>query len=78
MLFRSANREAEQRERRAELGEAVAGLPAGQRQAVELLKLKEMSLAEASQASGKSIAALKVNVHRAILALRTRMRRDAE
>jgi RNA polymerase sigma-70 factor, ECF subfamily len=55
------------------LGEAIAGLTAPQREAIELLKLQELSLAEASARSGKSIAALKVNVHRAIKALRQRL-----
>lgn len=55
------------------LGEAIAGLTPPQREAIELLKLKELSLAEASSLSGKSIAALKVNVHRAIKALRQRL-----
>jgi len=53
----------------AVLAEAIAGLPPGQRQAVELLRLKEMSLAEASEASGQSVGALKVSLHRAIRAL---------
>jgi RNA polymerase sigma factor (sigma-70 family) len=52
---------------------AIAGLPEGQKEAVRLLKLQEMTLNEASRASGKSIAALKVNVHRALRALRARM-----
>ncbi len=55
------------------LGPALAALPPGQREAVELLKLREMSLKEASRASGKSVAALKVNVHRALKALRARL-----
>jgi RNA polymerase sigma-70 factor (ECF subfamily) len=55
------------------LGDAIAGLTPPQRQAVELLKLRELSLAEASAASGRSIAALKVNVHRAIKSLRKRL-----
>ncbi len=53
-----------------ELGRALARLPPRQRQAVELLRLKEMSLKEASAASGMSIAALKVSMHRAMKALR--------
>lgn len=56
------------------LNEAIAGLPQQQREAVELLKLREMSLAEASRVSGKSVAALKVNVHRAIKSLRLRLK----
>ncbi len=55
------------------LGEAIATLPPQQREAVELLKLKEMSLAEASAASGRPVGALKVNVHRAIKSLRARL-----
>jgi RNA polymerase sigma factor (sigma-70 family) len=58
------------------LSEAIAGLPEQQREAIELLKLREMSLAEASKASGRSIAALKVNVHRAIKSLRKRLTGD--
>ena len=44
------------------------------REAIELVKLREMSLDEASRASGKSVAALKVNVHRALKALRARLK----
>jgi RNA polymerase sigma factor (sigma-70 family) len=71
-----ANRDIEARERAVGLGGAIANLPAGQREAVELLRLRELSLAEASQASGKSIGALKVNMHRAIKTLRRRLRGD--
>lgn len=56
------------------LSDAIAALPPQQREAVELLKLREMSLAEASSVSGRSVAALKVNVHRAIKSLRKRMK----
>ena len=49
---------------------AMAALPEGQRQAVELLKLKGLSLEEASAATGKSVTALKVTVHRALKAMR--------
>jgi RNA polymerase sigma-70 factor (ECF subfamily) len=52
------------------LREAVENLPAGQRQAIQLLKLKEMSLKEAAAASGMSVAALKVAAHRALKRLR--------
>ena len=68
-----ANREIEVRERVAALGSAMASLPPGQREALELLKLRELSLAEASRASGKSVASLKVSVHRAIRALRAQL-----
>lgn len=49
---------------------AVEALPAGQRQAIELLKLQEMSLKETAAATGVSSGALKVATHRAMTALR--------
>jgi RNA polymerase sigma-70 factor (ECF subfamily) len=58
------------------LGEAIASLSPPQREAIELLKLRELSLAEAATASGRSIAALKVNVHRAIKSLRKRLAKE--
>ena len=71
-----ANREMSVRDEAPALKEAIATLPEGQREAVELLKLRELSLAEASQLTGKSISALKVNVHRALKTLRTRLKGD--
>jgi RNA polymerase sigma factor (sigma-70 family) len=68
-----ANREMEVSAAAEELGGAIAKLPEQQREAIELLKLKEMSLIEASSASGRSVAALKVNVHRAIKSLKSRL-----
>jgi RNA polymerase sigma-70 factor (ECF subfamily) len=56
-----------------ELSRALERLPPGQRQALELLKLKEMSLKEASAATGLSITALKVATHRALKSLRLAM-----
>jgi RNA polymerase sigma-70 factor (ECF subfamily) len=52
------------------LAGAIEKLPPDQREAIRMLKLKEMSLKEASQASGRSIAALKVATHRAVRNLR--------
>ncbi len=49
---------------------AVAGLPPRQREAITLLKLQELSLKEASAASGLSVASLKVSVHRGMKNLR--------
>jgi RNA polymerase sigma-70 factor (ECF subfamily) len=60
----------------AELGDAgalrdtVRALPDSQRQAIELLKLKELSLKEAAAISGSSVGALKVATHRAMATLR--------
>ena len=53
-----------------QLDSALKGLSPGQRQAIELLKLKEMSLKEAATATGLSIAALKITTHRALKNLR--------
>jgi len=52
------------------LRRAVQTLPKGQRTAIELLKLREMSLKEAATMTGMSITALKVSAHRAVKALR--------
>ena len=73
-----ANKEIQTQEDGAVLKEAIATLPAGQRQAVELLKLQELSLAEAADASGQSVGALKVSLHRAIRALQKRFGREEE
>lgn len=59
------------------LRQAIQGLPPGQRDAVEMLKLRELSLKEASAASGMSIGALKIAVHRAVKTLRAMLRREA-
>ena len=52
------------------LTKAIADLPEKQKEAVTLLKLKEMSLKEASVASGMSVASLKISMHRALKSLR--------
>jgi RNA polymerase sigma factor (sigma-70 family) len=52
------------------LAQAIQTLPPGQREAVEMLKLRELSLREAAAASGMSMSALKVAAHRAVKALR--------
>ncbi len=56
------------------LRQAVAELPEGQRVAIELTKLGELSLKQASAKSGMSVAALKVASHRATRALRVRLK----
>lgn len=53
-----------------ELHAAVAQLPRSQREALEFVKLGEMTLAEASAVSGRPVGAIKVATHRAIRALR--------
>jgi RNA polymerase sigma-70 factor, ECF subfamily len=57
----------------AALHAAITALPPDQREAISLLKLKEMSLKEAAHASGRSVSALKVATHRAIKSLRKRL-----
>lgn len=69
----AANRHAEMPTTAEGLRAAIANLPAQQREAVQLLKLRGLSLAEASAETGKSIAALKVNMHRAVKTLRQRL-----
>jgi RNA polymerase sigma-70 factor, ECF subfamily len=49
---------------------AVERLPPGQREAITLMKLQQMSLRQAAAASGMSIAALKVATHRGLKSLR--------
>jgi RNA polymerase sigma-70 factor (ECF subfamily) len=55
---------------------AIDKWPPDQRDAIRMLKLKEMSLKEASQASGRSVTALKVATHRAIKNLRKLLKGD--
>jgi RNA polymerase sigma-70 factor (ECF subfamily) len=49
---------------------AIEQLSPQQKQAIHLLKLKEMTLTEVSSATGISISSLKVNTHRAMKSLR--------
>jgi RNA polymerase sigma-70 factor (ECF subfamily) len=60
------------------LARAVQALPPGQRQAVELLKLRELSLKEASAMTGLSIGALKLATHRAMASLRRTLWRTGQ
>jgi RNA polymerase sigma-70 factor (ECF subfamily) len=57
---------------------AMQSLPAKQREAIELLKLKELSLKEASAATGMTVGALKVATHRAVAALRRKLTADTD
>ena len=54
----------------AALARAIENLSPRQRQAVELLRLKEMSLREAASVSGRSETSLKIAMHRALKSLR--------
>jgi RNA polymerase sigma-70 factor (ECF subfamily) len=55
------------------LAQAIRELPEGQRTAVELLKLQELSLENASALTGTSVGALKTAMHRALVSLRGRL-----
>lgn len=55
------------------LAQALQSLPARQREAIEMVKLRGLDLKEAAAASGTSVGALKVTVHRAIKSLRRTM-----
>lgn len=56
---------------------ALARLPDGQREAVELMKVKGLSLQEASAVTGKSVASLKVSVHRALKTMRDVLKKES-
>ena len=58
------------------LAEALASLPAAQRQAFELLQVEGLSSDEASRRAGTTPGALKVRAHRAYQALRALLRDD--
>ncbi|MCJ2082032.1 sigma-70 family RNA polymerase sigma factor [Methylobacterium sp. J-090] len=62
--------DAERRARATVLAAAVAHLPDGQREAIEHIALRELSLEEASTLTGRTKGALKVNFHRGLKALR--------
>ncbi len=55
---------------------AVEGLAPGQREAVEALALRQLSLDDAAALTGKTKGALKVNLHRALKTLRDRFGRE--
>jgi RNA polymerase sigma-70 factor (ECF subfamily) len=60
----------DQGERAGRIGEALAALPERQREAVHHLMLEERSLAETAALTRRSKGSLKVNLHRALKALR--------
>ena len=56
----------------ASLDSALSDLPPRQREAIETLALRQMSLDEAASATGNTKGALKVSLHRALKSLRER------
>lgn len=69
----SAGQALERSDRAGRLRAAIAALPLGQREAVEELALRERTLDEAADATGRTKGALKVNLHRALKILRARL-----
>lgn len=57
-------------EEHGNLSSAIDMLPPGQREAIRLLKLEELTLKQAALQSGLSVGALKAATHRAMLTLR--------
>ena len=65
----------EHKERARWIGAALAELPQRQREAVHHLVLEEKSLGDTAALTGRSKGSLKVNLHRALTALRFKMHR---
>jgi RNA polymerase sigma-70 factor (ECF subfamily) len=61
-----------------EIGPLLAALPERQRSALEAVKLRGLSMAQAAAESGQTVAALKVNVHRGVKSLRRLLGTDTE
>jgi RNA polymerase sigma-70 factor (ECF subfamily) len=61
-----------------EVGPLLEALPEHQRLALEAVKIRGLSMQQASLELGQSVAALKVNVHRGIKALRRQVESDGE
>jgi RNA polymerase sigma factor (sigma-70 family) len=59
------------------VNDALASLPERQREAVQVLVLEERSLSEAAVTTRRSKGALKVNLHRALKALRGKFGRES-
>lgn len=69
----STNPSHETYEDRVVLREAIKSLPPKQRVAIEMLKIRQLSLIEAERESGIPVGSLKVAVHRGIKSLRKLM-----
>jgi RNA polymerase sigma-70 factor (ECF subfamily) len=74
----AANNESAALRAAEEVGPLLAALPARQRDALEAVKIRGLSLAQAAGELGQSVAALKVNVHRGIKALRQQVESDEQ
>jgi RNA polymerase sigma-70 factor (ECF subfamily) len=61
-----------------QIAHALEEMPAGQRQAYQLLKEEGLSLGQTAAATGASVTAVKLRAHRAIVALRALLKNDSE
>ena len=68
--FQDTNLEQEAIEIGDDIRYAMSVLPTAQREAVVLMKVEGLTLKEASDVTGKSVASLKVTVHRALKTMR--------
>jgi len=68
----SDTHEGEEKVAARQLREAVAELPQAQRDALQLTKIQDLPLAEASKRAGTTVGAMKVATHRALHSLRRR------
>jgi RNA polymerase sigma-70 factor, ECF subfamily len=66
----AANKQAELDEMREWLQRALRNLPYKQRDAINLVKSRGLSVSEAAKLTGQSAGAIKVNIHRALRTLR--------
>ncbi|HKA14578.1 MAG TPA: sigma-70 family RNA polymerase sigma factor [Myxococcota bacterium] len=58
---------------RRRIGEAIAALPRGQREAFVLVHLEGLTLVEAASATGRAVGTMKSHLHRALASLRSRL-----
>jgi len=58
---------------RRRIGDAIAALPRGQREAFVLVHLEGFTLAEAASATGRAVGTMKSHLHRALASLRHRL-----
>jgi RNA polymerase sigma-70 factor, ECF subfamily len=78
LLAISVHTDSGQPETRTEIIEAIASLPAGQRQAFMLVEWLGMSAEEAGQVMKIAAASVRSQVHRARASLRERLREDGD
>jgi RNA polymerase sigma-70 factor (ECF subfamily) len=58
---------------RRRIGDAIAALPRGQREAFVLVHLEGWSIAEAASATGRAVGTMKSHLHRGLASLRARL-----